>query len=464
MFKIYARPADLFWEAFFEKPRFKPFWALRDVSFELRRGQVLGIVGRNGAGKSTLLRILTGTLDKTSGDVEIHGRISSILELGTGFNPEQTGRENIHLGGLMVGLTREEIKRKLEWIIDFSELREFIDQPFRTYSSGMQARLTFSTAVCVDPDILIVDEALAVGDAAFQVKCFDKFRQLVKNNCTILFVSHAVNVVNLLCDEAILFERGRILMTGRPQDVTNEYNRMLFSKAGAPLGSGEPSGSEGAAAGDAGPQTHPVSSAIQAQPNKAIELIQPAPAPVPAASPLDTIDLDHLPPQMEHFLSPSALRYGDRRVEIFDVGLLDARGDPTKTVAAYESCLFFCRLRFNEPMSEQTVGMRIRTPQAVDVFAANTQRHGLIIKETEKDDVLTVSFRVSMVLGPGQYLTTFGVRPVIDENFNDRLVDAFVFTVSADKTVDPACMALLGEQVAVRLSKKAAKGRTHDDR
>jgi ABC-type polysaccharide/polyol phosphate transport system ATPase subunit len=229
-FKIYQHPSDMFREMLSGRARHRSFWALQDISLEVHRGQAVGLLGRNGAGKSTLLKIVSGTLDKTTGEVYTNGRISSILELGTGFNSEYTGRENIYLGGLMVGLSHQEILEKEDWIIEFSELGDFIDQPFKTYSSGMQARLTFATAVCVEPEILVVDEALSVGDARFARKSFAQMEEFRKRGLTILLVSHNSNQVASFCDHAIILEQGRVYDAGTPARLRGVYYDLLFGK------------------------------------------------------------------------------------------------------------------------------------------------------------------------------------------------------------------------------------------
>ncbi len=224
LYKIYASPQNFLKEVLTSKVYHDEFWALKEVSFTVNRGQVVGIIGRNGAGKSTLLKILAGTLEKTYGQLEVNGKISALLELGTGFNPEYSGRQNIYLSGMYMGLSKQQIAQKEDWIINFSELNDIIDRPFKTYSSGMQSRLMFACAVSIDPDIFIVDEALATGDGFFVNKCVRRMEEICASGSTVFLVTHGVSQVAQLCDTAIWLDNGEIKLIGDPLEVVREYD------------------------------------------------------------------------------------------------------------------------------------------------------------------------------------------------------------------------------------------------
>lgn len=229
-FRRYASVADGVKEVLhpFRKKYHKEFWALRDISFEVKKGETVGIIGRNGSGKSTLLQILCGIMLPTMGEVKIQGRISALLELGAGFSPQFTGRENVYMNGAIMGLTKEEVDEKFQSIVDFADIGEFIDQPVRTYSSGMYVRLAFAAAINVDPDILVVDEALAVGDARFQKKCYDKMNSLKKSGTTIIIVTHAHDTLKTFSTKAVLLDAGRMLQVGDPGEVVLKYMQLSF--------------------------------------------------------------------------------------------------------------------------------------------------------------------------------------------------------------------------------------------
>ena len=229
-YQLYAQPSDRLKQFLWRGRRqyFREFWSLRDISFEIAKGEVLGIIGRNGAGKSTLLQLLCGTLTPTAGEVNVQGRIAALLELGSGFNPEFTGRENVYLSASILGLSKQETDERYEEIVDFSGIRDFIDQPVKTYSSGMYVRLAFSVATSVDPDILVVDEALSVGDGEFARKSFDRIRAMKESGKTILFCSHSLYQVEAFCDRVLWLDHGDIKLFGEPQTVVQGYSNFLL--------------------------------------------------------------------------------------------------------------------------------------------------------------------------------------------------------------------------------------------
>jgi lipopolysaccharide transport system ATP-binding protein len=236
-FSIYDRRVHMLWEFLTGRPKGRQVWALKDVSFEIEQGEIVGLIGPNGAGKSTLLKILAGTLSPTEGSFATNGELSAILELGMGFHPEYTGRENIILGGLCMGMPREDIEARVDWVIEFSELADAIDQPLRIYSNGMRSRLAFATAICIDPDILIIDEALATGDSYFVFKCLERITEICGGGATVLVVSHSMDILKHLCDRVVWIDGGRVRLVGNTAEVILAYEKVvqdqLFGETGS---------------------------------------------------------------------------------------------------------------------------------------------------------------------------------------------------------------------------------------
>lgn len=374
-FRVYKSPADMVREALTGKIRHQDFVALDDVNLSVGRGEVVGLIGRNGAGKSTILKIIAGTLEATSGELEVKGRVSAILELGTGFNPEYTGRENIYLGGLCLGLSREAIREREAEIIAFSELEEFIDRPFKTYSSGMQARLTFSVATSIDPDILIVDEALSVGDAKFQLKSFDRMRSFRERGKTILLVSHELNSLASVCDRAVLLDRGKVLADGEPNAVGKIYHELLFASEPRPI----------------------------------------------AAGSVAVVDQES---------SPREHRYGDHRAVISDVRLLDEAGCLSHHMEVDGKYFFRWEVEAREDIDDYALGMLIRTPKGVEVFGTDTtlsrpEGFPKLLRAGQR-----YHFDISLInrLAPGRFFLTASISKV-DGTKLDMRFDCVMFEV-----------------------------------
>ena len=368
LYKLYRRPADRLREALpFTKRKFHTdFWALRDIGFQVEKGETLALVGPNGSGKSTLLQIVAGILQPTKGRVMTRGRIAALLELGAGFNPEFSGRENVFLNGEIMGLSRAEIERAMPSIEAFAEIGEFIARPVKEYSSGMYVRLAFATAIHVDPEILIVDEALAVGDAVFANRCVRKFEELRARKITVLFVSHDLGLVKQLSNRAILLLNGRMEAQGAPSDVINRYIGLVLEKQ-------------------------------QARQEK-----------------------------QQRF--EASYRHGDGVSEILGVELLNAGGQPVTSVAGGETVTVRVRSRFHHPACDPMVGILIRNRIGMDVYGTNTRIEKKHLGSYQPGDELEVDFHFACWLTPQQYTLTVATQSP-DGSSHDWLDDVIPFDV-----------------------------------
>ncbi len=421
-YQIYDKPRDRLLQMLARGRRryFREFWALRDVSFEIQKGETVGIVGRNGSGKSTLLQLICGTLNPTAGTIRTAGRIAALLELGSGFNPEFTGRENVYVNGAILGLDRNEIDARYDSIASFADIGSFLDQPVKTYSSGMVVRLAFSVAINVDPEILVVDEALSVGDELFQRKCYSRIEAIRSKGATILFVSHSGNAIVELCDRALLLDAGELIASGRPKNVVANYQKLLYAppQAGARilqqirnLGVDAPSQS-------GAPETPAIEDALPAR------SAPPGPSPDmqeyfdPQLTPSSTVPYESLGATIE---SPELLTLGAVRVNNLVSGNLYRY---TYTVQFHKAAR---NLRF---------GMHIKTTSGVELGGAASappMRESLL--HAEAGARLRIQFLFRCALNPGVYFLNAGVVADVDgtEMYLHRLVDAAMFRVLPDE-------------------------------
>ncbi len=396
------------------KQYFREFWALKDISFDVQKGETIGIIGRNGSGKSTLLQIICGTLAPTKGSIETNGRIAALLELGSGFNPEFTGRENVYMNAAVLGMLKEEVDECYEEIVAFADIGQFIDQPVKTYSSGMMVRLAFAVAINVNPEILIVDEALSVGDELFQRKCFSRIEAIKNNGATILFVSHSGGTIIELCDRAVLMESGERLAAGIPKQIVGRYQKLLY----APTDKSE----------EIREQIRRADEYVEASINS-IENISNGVQPV-------TEQTQELQESFDPSLKPSStIEYESHGACIQQPMILTLTGKQVNNLIRGRDYLYGYKVRFDRGASCVQFGMLIKTVSGVELGGGVSA-----ISPTEKlqyvktGTVYHVEFRFRCMLNSGIYFLNAGVMGDIHETegYLHRLIDSAMFRVIPD--------------------------------
>ena len=402
VYKLYDRPIDRLKEALrlTKEVKYRPHYALNNVSFQIEKGETVGIIGINGAGKSTILKIITGVLNQTSGNVEINGRISALLELGAGFNLEYTGIENIYLNGTMIGFSKEEIDEKLESILDFADIGEFVHQPVKTYSSGMFVRLAFAVAINIEPEILIVDEALSVGDVFFQAKCYKKFEDFKGEGKTILFVSHDLSSISKYCDRVILLNRGKKVSEGSAAQMIDLYKKILVNQVDDEgndiIITPKNKGDEGKFYGDS---------------------------------------ISKIENWKSHFvLNPKIQEYGDKKAEIIDFGMIDEKGILTSTIIKGCEFTVMMRIKSYENLSFPIVAFTIKDKRGTEITGTNTMIEKVPLS-LKQDEEIEVRFTQKANMQGDEYLISLGCTGYEGDDFevHHRIYDGFSLAVVSDK-------------------------------
>ena len=394
VYKLYDKPSDRFKEAFgLTRKKAKEHYALNGVSLEIFQGETVGIIGTNGSGKSTILKIITGVLSPTSGEVNVSGRISALLELGAGFNMEYNGIENVYLNGTMMGFSQKEIDAKLPEILKFADIGDYVYQPVKTYSSGMFVRLAFSVAINIDPEILIVDEALSVGDVFFQAKCYHKFEEFKKMGKTIIFVSHDLSSVSKYCDRVVLLNQGVKLGEGSPKEMIDDYKRVLVGQYELPE-----SKSESSLLND-----EQIQVAVQKK-----------------AAKQDTSKL---------------LEYGTKEAVIEQFYMTDDRGTESKSIIKGSEFTIHMKVRFMADLPAPIFAFSIKTVKGTEITGTNTMFEKTFLESVKAGAVKDITFTQKMSLQGGEYLLSFGVTGYDGNDFQvyHRLYDALDLTVISDK-------------------------------
>jgi len=399
-YKLYDKHSNRVKEAFhpFRKKYHTTFNALTDISLVVTRGETVGFIGRNGSGKSTLLQVICGILQPASGTVKVAGRISALLELGAGFNPEFTGRENVFLNATIMGLSRQEIEECFDQIAEFADIGSFIDQPVKTYSSGMYVRLAFAVAINVNPDILIVDEALSVGDTLFQSKCFAKFREFQEKGVTILFVTHSLDLVTRYCSTAYLLEKGRLYASGNVIAVVDEYNRLLVN----------------------------CSKKEHLEEEKIVTVNETR---------REQKQEGELEWQGLFKINPQENRYGNGKATIVEAGIFDDDGKAVQTLIKGKMYEFRMKVLFNETVENPIFAYSIKDVKGFDITGTNTLFQNIETGTFHQGDQIIILFQHKMILGAGGYLLSFGCAGYEGENYviYERRYDYMTFEIISEK-------------------------------
>ncbi|GIB62667.1 O-antigen export system ATP-binding protein [Vibrio cholerae] len=399
-FSLASSPWQKLRQALWPKVTDARFYALKNINFSAHKGETVGIVGHNGSGKSTLLQVICGVMQPDQGKVNIHGRVAALLELGSGFNPEFTGRQNVYFNAQLLGLTKGQVNERLESILDFADIGAFIDQPVKSYSSGMMLRLAFSVVMHIDPDVLIVDEALAVGDDAFQRKCHAKLRQLQARGVTLLFVSHSAGQVIELCDRAILLDRGELLMEGSPKQVVQQYHKLLHMQ-----GPERDTYREQIKQG--------LREQVETKPQKSILMVSRG-AYDPSIKPVSTI------------------WYQSKGATISEPHIENLAGEAVNLLTAGEEYDYVYHVFFDQEAFEVGGGMMIKTVSGLEIAGATTTRdHQMRIAYVAAGQKLEMRFRFICHLPNGTYFLNCGCSALVDgaRQFLHRGVDAAMFSV-----------------------------------
>lgn len=407
IYKLYDKPIDRLKEALnpFHKEYHKKFYALNNLSFEVKKGETVGIIGTNGSGKSTILKIITGVLTPTTGEVEVNGVISALLELGAGFNMDYTGIENIYMNGTMMGFSKKEMDAKLQEILDFADIGDFVYQPVKTYSSGMFVRLAFALAINVEPEILIVDEALSVGDVFFQSKCYRRMEEIRQKGTTILMVTHDMGSIIKYCDKVVLLNKGNFVAEGAPGHMVDLYKKILAGRM------------EGLEAAKDVDSDFSGETAEKEQKEKTYQL------------PHGKLMKDSLT------INSNRTEYGDGRAEIYDLGLFDQRGNLTNLLLKGEEFTIKEKIRFAAPIQSPIFTYTIKDKKGTDLTGTNTMFEGTDIKPVKAGDEYEVSFTQKMTLQGGEYLLSMSCTGFEqgEHTVYHRLYDVANITVISNK-------------------------------